>query len=46
MTTLSLQDAGVAFCELCDNLVPVETVHDGPGMFDTHDECPYCGEEL
>lgn len=46
MSTLTLQDAGVAFCELCDNVVPTETVQDGPTMFDTHEECAYCGEWL
>lgn len=46
MSTLTLSDAGVAFCELCDNVVPTETVQDGPTMFDTHDECAYCGEWL
>lgn len=44
MSTLTLADAGVAFCELCDNLVPTETVGNDP--FTSVEVCAYCGEEL
>lgn len=42
MSTLSVFDLDVAFCELCDNLVPIETV----GNTYPVNVCAYCGEEL